>query len=525
MTLLRAWQQQALDCEGFARFQAGQLLNLNVTVTPGGGKTRFGLETARKLLALGLRRLVVVVPNTLLREQWGREAATTAGLQLDWEFANGGHLSPSYHGVVVTYQQVVANPRVFTRLLSEPTLVILDEIHHAGDGLDWGDRLRQAFGPAARRLLLSGTPFRSDNSPIPWVEYQDGVGTSHFTYGYGEAVRDGICRPTWFTPIEGGVTWLVRGHESEATFDMDLPERLAARRLADTLTAEDRKFLRALLGAANQRLQELRERRGWAECPAGLCLANDVEHAQTLSALLHDLTGRAPVVITSDNPEAHFTLANLKRMRPEAQLPWVVAVKMVSEGVDIPRLRVLAYCTRTSTELFFRQACGRIARGPRTEGAHVFLPADPRLLEFARGIEEQRDHVLELEEQEETSEDQSQPGSMGEPRVREGFEVLASRGEVGQTIGTHITHPDATTKDRIAFLRQQCRALVATVVQLEGLGARAYAGVNADLNKALGVPSVEKCTVRQLERRVQLLEGRKAAAVRVLEARRGRAVC
>ena len=83
--------------------------------------------------------------------------------------------SHEYDGVALTYAQVASKPSLHRRRTEDtPTLVILDEIHHGGDALSWGDAIREAFDPAARRLSLTGTPFRSDTDPIPFVRYEMG---------------------------------------------------------------------------------------------------------------------------------------------------------------------------------------------------------------------------------------------------------------------------------------------------------------------------------------------------------------
>ena len=73
---------------------------------------------------------------------------------------------------------------------------------------------------------------------------------------------------------------------------------------------------------------------------------------------------------------------------------WMVAVRMVSEGVDIPRLAVGVYATSVSTALFFAQAVGRFVRPRQGEIASVFLPSVPVLLSYAAELEAERDHVL-----------------------------------------------------------------------------------------------------------------------------------
>ena len=80
------------------------------------------------------------------------------------------------------------------------TLVVFDEIHHGGDAKCWGEAIREAYGDATRRLALTGTPFRSDDSPIPFVGYEpDGAGMlrsqADHIYGYSEALANGVVRP------------------------------------------------------------------------------------------------------------------------------------------------------------------------------------------------------------------------------------------------------------------------------------------------------------------------------------------
>jgi superfamily II DNA/RNA helicase len=80
---------------------------------------------------------------------------------------------------------------------------------------------------------------------------------------------------------------------------------------------------------------------------------------------------------------------------------WMVAVRMVSEGVDVPRLSVGVYATSTSTPLFFAQAVGRFVRArKRGETASVFLPSVPQLMALANSMEMERDHALDRPEKE-----------------------------------------------------------------------------------------------------------------------------
>ena len=166
---LRGWQRRAL-----VRYLTAKPRDFLMVATPGAGKTTFALRIVAELLAdRTVERITIVVPTEHLKVQWA-SAAAEHGVALDPRFSNSdAQTSAEYHGVVVTYAQVASRPSLHRELtLTRPTLVILDEIHHGGDSRSWGDGIREAFEPAARRLALTGTPFRSDTSPIPFVRYE-----------------------------------------------------------------------------------------------------------------------------------------------------------------------------------------------------------------------------------------------------------------------------------------------------------------------------------------------------------------
>jgi superfamily II DNA or RNA helicase len=387
---LRAWQSAAMT----AYFDALPRDFLAVA-TPGAGKTVFGLRVAAELLADRIvEQVTIVTPTEHLKHQWA-VAAAMAGIPIDPNFRNGaGATSSDYRGVAVTYAQVAAHPMLHrVRTENRKTLVILDEIHHGGDAKSWGDAIREAFMPAARRLALTGTPFRSDDSQIPFINYEpDGSGflrsKSDHTYGYADALADGVVRPVIFLAYSGEASWRTSAGEE---FTARLGEPMTAEQTARAWrTALDPlgEWIPAVLGAADMRLQQLREH---VPDAAGLVIASDHESAKAYAAILARTTGRDPVVVLSDDPKASSRIAEFT----DSDDQWLVAVRMVSEGVDVPRLAVGVYATSASTPLFFAQAVGRFVRARRPgENASVFLPSVPVLLELASQLEAQRDHVL-----------------------------------------------------------------------------------------------------------------------------------
>jgi superfamily II DNA or RNA helicase len=389
-TKLRAWQAEAAEAY-FDRRPRDFL----AVATPGAGKTTFALTIAAELLAQrDVERIVVVAPTEHLKTQWA-VAAAKAGVPIDPTYSGGqGRTSKEYVGVAVTYAGVAANPLAL-RIRTERfrTLVILDEIHHAGDALSWGDAVREAFEPARRRLALTGTPFRSDVNPIPFVTYApgpDGVPRSvaDVNYGYGRALADHVVRPVLFLAYSGAMQWRTRaGDEVAARLGEQLTKDMTAQALRTALDPQGA-WIPSVLAAADRRLTEVRRHMPDA---GGLVIASDQDSARAYAQVLADLTGRKPVLVLSDEKAGSRRIASFA----DSDDPWMVAVRMVSEGVDVPRLAVGVYATRTTTPLFFAQAVGRFVRArKRGETASVFLPSTEHLLRLASEMEAERDHVL-----------------------------------------------------------------------------------------------------------------------------------
>ncbi|MGI6877564.1 DEAD/DEAH box helicase [Microbacterium sp. gxy059] len=388
---LRAWQQEALD-----QFFEADKRDFLVAATPGAGKTTFALTVARELRQRGeIDRVIVVCPTEHLKTQWA-DAAARVSIRLDPTFSNSApHLARHYHGAVVTYAQVAVKSAPHTKLTKEGrTLVILDEVHHGGDALSWGDAIRDAYTPAKRRLLLSGTPFRSDDAPIPFVEYApdaQGLRTSvtDYNYDYGRALADGVVRPVLFHVYSGHMTWRTRaGDEYEAHLGQDNTKDITSQAWRTALDPEG-DWMPAVLRSADQRLSEIRHH---VPDAGGLVIATDQQNARAYAEILRRLTGQRPTVVLSDEADASSRIEQFSQNASR----WMVAVRMVSEGVDVPRLAVGVYATSSSTPLFFAQAIGRFVRARRQgEAASIFLPQVPQLMSLASEMEKQRDHVLD----------------------------------------------------------------------------------------------------------------------------------
>ena len=387
---LRGWQRRAL-----VRYLAAKPRDFLAVATPGAGKTTFALRIVAELLAEGtVETVTIVVPTEHLKNQWA-QAAARVGIALDPKFSNSNsQTADDYHGVVVTYAQVASHPtRHRVRTENRKTLVVFDEIHHGGDAKSWGDAIREAFDDATRRLALTGTPFRSDDSAIPFVSYEagpDGLARSKadHTYGYSEALADGVVRPVLFMAYSGEARWRdSAGEEHAARLGEPLSAEQTARAWKTALNPAG-EWMPAVIAAADTRLRGLREHVADA---GGMIIASDQTTARAYAELLRKITGEAPTVVLSDDKRSSERIATFA----EGTSRWLVAVRMVSEGVDVPRLAVGVYATSASTPLFFAQAIGRFVRSRRPgETACIFLPSVPNLLLLASEMEAQRNHVL-----------------------------------------------------------------------------------------------------------------------------------
>jgi superfamily II DNA or RNA helicase len=561
---LRAWQRRALV--EYLRRRSADFL---AVATPGAGKTTFALRIAAELLGAGtVERVTVVTPTEHLKGQWAA-AAASVGIALDPSFRNADvHTSTDFVGAVVTYAQVGSAPAVHRRrTTARPTLVILDEIHHAGDSRSWGDGVKSAFEPAVRRLMLTGTPFRSDENPIPFVTYERGAdgllrSRSDSSYGYADALADTVVRPVIFLAYSGVARWRTSaGDELAVRLGEHVTKDVTAQAWRTVLDPKG-EWMPQVLRAADARLQVLRggpdgrsasSRAGDIPDAGGLVIASDQASARAYAKLLEGISGEKAVVVLSDDAGASARIAAFAASSQR----WLVAVRMVSEGVDIPRLAVGVYATNASTPLFFAQAIGRFVRVRRPgETASVFLPSVPHLLGLASEMEAERDHVLRQRQTgfDDDLLDRAQRSEQASDELTPKFEALSATAELDQVIfdgasfgvpvqtGTpeeeeYLGLPGLLSPDQVAILLSRRQAEQAAASrrrrataaepeppprqltvgerrlelrrQLNGLvGAHhhrtglPHGKIHAELRRLCGGPASAQATIAQLEERI-----------------------
>jgi superfamily II DNA or RNA helicase len=508
-----------------------------LSAAPGAGKTRPALEFARRQLEAGTATAVVVAcPTAPLTRQWAR-AAHDLGIDLAPD-AESPAPPAGFHGVSVTYARVAKAPRKWGRSLPHRTLVIADEAHHLGEDLAWGVAFAAAFAASSRWLLLSGTPFRSDATPIPGVSYDaDGLAEPDVSYSYAQAVADAVCRPVCFVAYDGSLSWRSGDDVIESSFETVLSAREASRRYRTAISTDLPDGLPRILTEADAKLRAIRQQ-GHRDA-AGLVVAADSDHARRIAKQLREATGRVPLVVLHAEARAAAKLAAFR----SATDPWIVAVNMVSEGVDIPRLRVGVYATAAKTPLIFRQIVGRFVRtlpARPAEPSWLYVPADPILRDHAARIEhELRGYVRqpgdgngdgsELPERAERRETERSAAPEFVPLSADVAAQMAlfagptpASARAPSPAAAHWatdvrTNQDAAAEpepagpraipafERRAQLRDERHRLVSEVRRRDGTSHRE---INAWLNRQLGIASVQTATLAELEQSVQLLVGK-----------------
>ena len=454
---LRAWQVEAIE-----KYETDAPTDFLVTATPGAGKTTFGLALAERLRATRvIDRIIVVAPTDHLRTQWA-DAAVRRGLILDPNLTNGvGRIRDGAHGYVTTYAQVAARPILHRgRTEAKRTLVILDEVHHAGDSLAWGDAVYEAFDPARRRLSLTGTPFRTKPTErIPFVTYRAAgpgelVSEADYSYGYREALADGVVRPVVFAAYAGTSRWMnSAGDVLAAALGEDSTRALEDAAWRTALNPAGG-WVPHVIAAIDDRISHLRET-GMPDA-AGLLLAVR--------------PGRSPRVRRHRQEGHRREAGGHPQRRPEGQLAdlGVRARPAPARGVRPDGLRGRRHPARRRPRLphlLPDAAVLRPGRGPRRPGprpqetATVYLPAVRPLLRLAAELEEQRDHVVRIAGPASDDLDALEPleDRLDEPTGEGEFTPLAAEAafghllHAGRAITAEVGSPDGEHDDYLGL--------------------------------------------------------------------------
>lgn len=535
----RSWQEKAM---GVA---LGPKTSVLIEAAPATGKTRLGLRVAAERRQSGqVRRVVWVTTGDDLKTQV-RNAAAEFGIDLTATFKNGdGRWSSEFDGAVITYSQIAWQPDLWRQRISEvPTILVVDEVHHCADAEDkrWGPALVEAGEVASYRLLLSGTPFRSDGYRIPWVQYIEGQASPDYEYGYRDAVADGVVRPVTFHVYDCEVAWLDESGSEQRMRLADVTKDDEAKAL-NTALDPDLEWVRRAIEAQDRKLSFIREREPHA---GGLIITYRNSFADRLAPVVRRITGEDPVVVHGDSDDP----GGIERFRSGNQR-WLIAVKMVTEGVDIPRLAVGVYATNLKTDMHLRQMVGRTTRTLSAKDdltASWAIPSLPTIKALAERLEQQADAGLREDDErskreydlterqlamwEPLSADDTRRmetihrGDVFENDVISWAEALMQENDIsgedpakvcrmllaagarppGAEVGrAMISSPTPVKEDRMRALRRLLNKRVNGIATAEGIE---YAHVWFALNKAVDGLKVGQADLSGLEKRVAITAG------------------
>lgn len=515
---LRKWQVEALS-----KVLESDSTNFTVVACPGAGKTTFALVAALHLLAIERRPLLIVTPTEHLKTQWAN-AAAKMGLVLDPQWsASSASISKEIHGAICTYAQASSQSTRINKAFKN-SVALIDEGHHAAETLNWGEGLVESLSSASRRIILSGTPFRSDDNMIPFIEYKNRVGQVDYGFSYKDALATGgIVRPVRFVTFGGEAEWSKKGIRDSASLDERniSSDKESARQRA--LLSPSGEWITKVLSDANDRLESIRG--GIHTNAGGLVLCRNQAHANGIARQMRSL-GLDPEVVTSSTLNASEQI----EMFGKSKKPWIVAVRMISEGVDIPRLRVLVYASSITTELFFVQALGRVIRwqsslGDDPQTAWCFMPADHRLLQHLNAYQDIRQHIISTKDEEE---DEIIEGfddfSDYEPKERKDsvFDFV----EIGSMAGEKHEHQDqpaeistehnlveteipappfiSSSEETIAVLNDSKALKASTSAAISSIARRtgkSVAEISSEVNRRCGVTRSSHATPSQIKQR------------------------
>lgn len=284
--------------------------------------------------------------------------------------------------------------------------LICDEIHHTSEqmGSSWGNYISELHNLAHRASYMSGTFFRGDGRRVSpgFIPYDaQGRPVKHYAYTYDRGIADGVVRAVAFRRLEAHVK--LYDAKDHRYYERDLSKITKDKEITAAkgiFLDPDSDWMCGTIKAVHNDLELTRNQFPGAGClyvcPPGFygdelaCEGSEEEtrYVHAIARKIREITGIEPIVLTHKDKDAQGKLAQFR----SGLMPYLVAVNMVSEGCDLPRLRQLCFLRYTDSEMLFRQIVGRILRvqyEPSTKrmledgtAALVHYPPFPLLEEF-----------------------------------------------------------------------------------------------------------------------------------------------
>ena len=436
---MRSWQIAALNKTVEVAASGGQAFVTNAC--PGAGKTRYAISFLDWALDTEFADLIIYCsPSVELRDDVADRVEEFTKFKLS-KVIDGSSFErvlvdgvPSrVSGFSITYQTLKSRYAVISALCERKKVVMIcDEVHHAGLEKSWGDAVKEASSSAQFRLGMSGTPFRSDDVQIAFLNYDGAQGLPEYNFFYGQALAKGYVAPVQFS-FRNALIRLVDPRAGDTPITLELrqdhgdSEGIKLR----GAYAEGSRYSEAIIEQANAHLKSLHPTDGAA---AGLVIASNISHADRIADYIRNTLNERCEIVHSDQ-DNRDKIKKFKKNKDQ----WIVSVGMISEGVDIPRLRVLVFLSAVTTRLYFHQAVGRVVRLHHQNKTHleqsgfIYLPPTPAFTELAAEFEDEILHILGDDAPEPNA---NRVGDREGNNELETFEVLDSESwEDGATFG------------------------------------------------------------------------------------------
>ncbi|WP_444993850.1 DEAD/DEAH box helicase [Aliikangiella sp. IMCC44359] len=352
--------------------------------TPGAGKSIMAAEVAERLLKNDeIDFILCFSPSKTVSQSLQSTFSSYLDRQFDGLMGSVGRS--------LTYQNMAFLDNAFWQLLSSHRVfVIFDEVHHcAGHTLDdansWGAEILSKIRDfAAFTLSLSGTPWRSNQTPIVLGRYIEPDFTLECDYVYGvrQAIVDNVCRQPTLVLMDNSEIQITDSNAQTSVY-RSLQAVIDETECNYQSILHNQSALDQILTRANQTLNRIRRTNHNA---AGLIVASSIAHAELIQQQM-SMLGEPAVLVTYQNPDAAQIIEAFKVNR----FKWIISIGMISEGTDIPRLQVCCHLSKVKTELYFRQVLGRILRRSecKNQEAWLYTFAESNLVEFAHRLEQE----------------------------------------------------------------------------------------------------------------------------------------
>ena len=407
---LRGWQRDALErfCDADSNGEKFFVLE----AAPGAGKSMFAACVTRLVLDNHpeINHAICIAPWTPILSSMKR---TFGRMELDvrdkfhYDKSRGElQLHPMQDVTLDTYQGFCNEDTVrvlasWKRRIGFRFMLILDEVHHTntikGSWGGYGERIAEL---ADKVVVMSGTYFRSDSRPITFLEYENEKPKTHFSISYSECVRNRYVRQIAFRYIDPLLE--IYNYDKQKTSQSLLSNipygsKKIVKAVADEVLDPQGPHVEMLINEAWSQLQGMRKK--W---PDAACLvvckpgsgSSEERNVHAIESRIKALTGVVPSVVTGDDSASRGRIEAFARSTE----PFLCAIRMVSEGVDIPRIRMVLFVSKTDSEMLFRQIAGRalryIAGQEDDTAALVIMPKFPRMHDFAKRFETEADVVL-----------------------------------------------------------------------------------------------------------------------------------